>query len=143
MSLTEPKSGSLERVTIPSDLSLLSEVIQGILRPAAAMGYSEDAIFGLNLALEEALANAVKHGNKKDPTKRVHICHCVSPQQAYIAVRDEGEGFDPRAVPDPTQEENLEKPCGRGIMLIRAYMDEVDFNESGNEVRMLLKVNKP
>ncbi len=142
MSLTEPNSEILQRTTIPSDLSIVSEVIQRILRPALDLGYSEDAIFGLNLALEEALANAVKHGNRKDPSKKVYIVHCVSPDQAYIAVRDEGEGFDPRNVPDPTQEENLEKPCGRGIMLIRAYMDEVDFNESGNEVRMLLKVHK-
>ena len=103
------------------------------------MGYSEGDQFAIKLALEEGLNNAIKHGNAYDPAKTVQVTFAVTPQQVDISITDEGQGFDPARVPDPTCDENLEKPCGRGIMLMRAYMDEVHYNPCGNQVRMVKK----
>jgi len=100
-------------------------------------GYCADAVFAVKLALEEALINAVKHGNRDDPAKTVTIEYDVDAREVRIAVTDEGEGFRPADVPDPTADENLECPTGRGIMLMRAYMDRVDYNRQGNSVRMV------
>ena len=89
----------------------------------------------LHLALEEGLANAVKHGNKLDPTKRVHV-ECELSEKGFfsIVIRDEGDGFDPNDVPDCTLPENLDKPSGRGLMLMRAFMDDIRYNDVGNQL---------
>jgi len=108
-----------------------------VLERVRQMGYDETARFAVRLALEEAINNAIKHGNRGDPAKAVEIVCSVTPERAEITVRDQGEGFDPASVPDPTAEENLQKPCGRGIMLMRAYMDEVRYNAKGNAVTLL------
>jgi serine/threonine-protein kinase RsbW len=134
--------GSETSVCIPSDLSAIEPVIQSILNELQKNNYSHDAIFATHLAVEEALANAIKHGNKKDPDKQVFIRFQVDGERAFIAVRDEGEGFKPDDVPDPTADENIEKTSGRGIMLMRTYMSEVSFSQQGDEVRMV-KVNEP
>src|SRR5205085_10792467 len=93
-------------------------------------------IFSIRLALEEALVNAIKHGNQLDRAKRVHISYRLLIDRFEIHITDEGPGFDPTDVPDPTAVENLERPCGRGLMLMRHYMTEVAFNERGNSVIM-------
>lgn len=121
---------------IPSDLIAARDVVGELLEQAQAAGYSEGVCFAIRLALGEALINAVKHGNRFDPAKKIKVCAEVSRRRASVSVADEGEGFDPAAVPDPTADENLEKPCGRGIMLMRTYMDEVVYNPRGNEVRI-------
>lgn len=100
-------------------------------------GYDEAAAFAVKLALEESLNNAIKHGNELDPQKTITIEYQVDGTQVKVAVADQGLGFDPAAVPDPRADENLEKPCGRGIMLMRAYMDEVCYNMCGNRVEMV------
>jgi len=96
--------------------------------------YDESAVFGIKLALEEALTNAVRHGNGCDPSKKVTVRYAVNGTKAVIAVRDEGPGFNPDELPDPTCPERLSMPCGRGVMLIRAYMDEVEYREGGREI---------
>jgi len=88
----------------------------------------------MRLALEEALVNAIKHGNGMDPNKQVHVTCQVDEVQARVTIRDEGTGFDPCDVPDPTDDDNLEKPGGRGIMLMRAFMTEVSYASDGKEV---------
>src|SRR5262249_31303404 len=93
-------------------------------------------IFGIRLALEEALVNAIKHGNNMDRAKTVRISYRVARDRFDIVITDQGPGFDPADVPDPTAVENLERPCGRGLMLMRHYMSEVAFLDSGNAVRM-------
>jgi serine/threonine-protein kinase RsbW len=100
-------------------------------------GYSADVCFAIRLALEEALINAIKHGNRFDPHKRIRILAEVGDRRTAITIEDEGEGFRPEALPDPTADENLEKPGGRGIMLMRAYMDQVTYNQRGNQVVMV------
>ncbi|HEV8060945.1 MAG TPA: ATP-binding protein [Gemmataceae bacterium] len=98
--------------------------------------FTEKEIFGIQLAVEEALVNAMKHGNNLDKSKKVHIAYGVSPERFDIRIMDEGPGFDPEEVPDPTAVENLERPCGRGLMLMRHYMSEVSFGPRGNAVLM-------
>ena len=108
---------------------------QAVIKAAGALPKEHQQTF--LSALEEALSNAIRHGNRFDANKKITVSSCVGAEQTAITVADEGEGFDPGAVPDPTVDENLEKPCGRGIMLMRAYMDEVMYNKAGNEVRMV------
>ena len=128
-----------ETKVIPTNMQAARQLAEELLDKAQFTGYSEPALFAIRLALEEALVNAIRHGNKSDPGKSVTVCTEVDDKQATITITDEGNGFDPGIVPDPTADENLEKPCGRGIMLMRSYMDKVEFNERGNEVRMIKK----
>ena len=124
-------------VEVPNDLRRCKEPEQDILDDLIRCGYDRDTTFGIKLAFEEAIINAVKHGNGSDPSKCIVIRYHVDPGRAVIMVRDEGNGFRPDTIPDPTTTENLERPDGRGIMLIQSYMTEVRFNTTGNEVWML------
>jgi serine/threonine-protein kinase RsbW len=108
-----------------------------LLEEVARFGYTEAATFAIKLALEEAINNAIKHGNRYDPNKVVDLTFQVGPDKAVVTVTDQGDGFDPGSLADPTADENLEKPTGRGVMLMQAYMDEVRFNEKGNQVLMV------
>jgi serine/threonine-protein kinase RsbW len=127
----------LEKRVIPSDVKAARRAAEEILVHVQACGYGEDVCFAIRLALEEALINAIKHGNRFDHAKHIVVSADVAPDRTAITVADEGTGFTPGDVPDPTVDENLEKPCGRGIMLMRHYMDEVEYNQRGNEVRMV------
>jgi serine/threonine-protein kinase RsbW len=99
-------------------------------------GYGEACTFAVRLALEEALVNGFRHGNKGDASKSVTVrCH-VDAGLMQLEVQDEGEGFNPETVPDPTAEENIEIPSGRGIMLMRAYMTSVEYVPPGNCLRI-------
>src|SRR5262249_44425463 len=98
--------------------------------------YSAHDIFSIRLALEEALVNAIKHGNQMDRSKSVRIAYRITHERFDVWVFDEGPGFDPGDVPDCTAAENLERPCGRGLMLMRHYMSEVGYNAAGNAVYM-------
>jgi serine/threonine-protein kinase RsbW len=97
---------------------------------------TDQELFSIRLALEEALVNAIKHGNQMDRTRKVSISYRFLPDRFEIHIADEGAGFDPREVPDPTAVENLERPCGRGLMLMRHYMTVVEYNHRGNSVFM-------
>ncbi len=119
---------------VASDLREVCAPKQSILTELQRCGYGEEAVFAMKLALEEALTNAVKHGNRGDPKKKVIVRFAVSPEKAVVVVRDEGGGFLPDDVPDCTSPDRLPVPNGRGIMLIRAYMDEVCYRDHGREV---------
>jgi serine/threonine-protein kinase RsbW len=123
-------------LAIPSDSAEARRIQEEIERQLKACHFSEHEIFSVKLALEEALVNAIKHGNQLDHTKKVHIAYDIKPERFDILITDEGCGFDPAEVPDPTAVENLERPCGRGLMLMRYYMNEVSFNTTGNSVFM-------
>jgi serine/threonine-protein kinase RsbW len=123
-------------VVIPSDPALARQIQDEIERQLKTTLFSEKEIFSIKLALEEALVNAIKHGNQFDRNKKVHIAYDVRPERFDICITDEGAGFDPAEVPDPTAIENLERPCGRGLMLMRHYMTEVSFGTGGNSVAM-------
>ena len=103
------------------------------------MLFRSDALFAVRLCLEEALVNAFRHGNRLEPSLVVKFQASIGPDVCVFEVQDEGEGFDPGGVPDPTADENLEIPSGRGIMLMRAYMSEVEYLEPGNRLRMVFR----
>jgi serine/threonine-protein kinase RsbW len=103
-----------------------------IVAAMAEFVYPNKDVFAVRLALEEALVNAVKHGNRGDPGKEARLRYHVNPDYVLMEVEDEGSGFDPAAVPDPLAPENLERPSGRGLFLIRRYMTWAQHNAAGN-----------
>jgi serine/threonine-protein kinase RsbW len=122
---------------IPSGYAEGRRVQQAIMDRIEQSGFSTQEVFAIKLALEEALINAIKHGNRLDPTKKVHVEASVKPGEAEIIIEDEGPGFARHHVPDPRLDENLEKCSGRGILLIEAYMSEVEWSKDGRRVRMI------
>ena len=125
---------SKHEVTIPSDTAAGQAVQERIIRRLEELEYGEHDLFGIRLAIEEALVNAIKHGNRLDPAKMVRIVWRIDSTRVRIEIEDEGTGFDPGEVPDPTADENLERPCGRGIHLMRAFMNTIEYNARGNRV---------
>jgi len=121
---------------IASDTVEGREVVARILAALEREEWAEHDVFAVHLAIEEALVNAIKHGNHRDPDKVVLVLCRLAKDRVQIRITDEGDGFNPEAVPDPTDEENLEVPSGRGLMLMRCYMNSVCFNRRGNEVSM-------
>lgn len=107
-----------------------------VVRRLEQCGWNSRDIFGVHLSLEEAVVNAIKHGNREDPGKQVHVICKVAQDRFWILVEDEGPGFDPCKVPDCTLDENLDKPSGRGLMLMRNYMTAIEYNDQGNRVVM-------
>lgn len=121
-------------VTIPSDTAAGQEVQERIIASLEGLNYPPRDVFGVRLALEEALVNAIKHGNRMDPNKTVLVGCQIGEELVRIEIEDQGAGFKPEDVPDPTDDDNLERPCGRGIMLMKAFLDVVLYNEVGNKV---------
>ncbi len=124
-------------LVIPSDLNAAWNAQQKIMDEVKIHAFSEQVVFAIRLALDEALNNAISHGNKRDPNKQVTIRYAVNQQGVTITVTDQGPGFDPKDVPDPTLEENITEPHGRGIMLMRAYMTKVSFTDAGRSVTLV------
>jgi serine/threonine-protein kinase RsbW len=135
LELLRPRARS-KKISISSIPGEARRAEDAILPALSARGYGERALFAVKLALEEAVINSIRHGNQLDPTKKVRIEFTLDDDKAVISVADEGKGFDPASVPDPTLEENLEITAGRGLVLMRAYMDKVEFNEKANKVTM-------
>jgi serine/threonine-protein kinase RsbW len=125
------------RFDIPSDFAHGRDVQQRIMDAVERHRFTENAAFAIKLALDEAMINAIKHGNKLDPSKRVKIEVEVSDTEADIVIHDQGEGFLREHVPDPTLEENLEKAGGRGILLIEAYMTRAEWSDHGRRLHMI------
>jgi serine/threonine-protein kinase RsbW len=125
------------KFTIDSDFDQGREVQSQIIQRIEQSGFSEHNLFAIKLALEEALINAIKHGNKLDPNKKVHIEARIDSTRAQITIEDQGPGFDRKSVPDPTADENLCKCSGRGILLIEAYMSSVKWSKNGRRVTLI------
>ncbi len=112
-------------------------LIEQTLSELRAMNrWSDRELFGIQLALEEAMINAVSHGNKRDKHKNVHFASYLSPDIVRFRVEDEGAGFNPDTVPDPTDAEHIEIASGRGVLLIRNFMSHVTYSERGNVLLM-------
>ena len=122
---------------LPSDLALMNGVLEYLQDRVAKLGLIKPDRSNLFVALDEAFVNAVKHGNKSDPTKLVRITAELTPQEASFTVEDEGEGFDITQIPDPCDPANLFRTSGRGVLLIYNIMDEVEYNAQGNRVKMV------
>ncbi len=121
---------------LPSDLELGRAAIEELMAALCAAGWEGMDLFRIQMALEEAVVNAIEHGNKRDLEKKVRLFFEVTPEKTRLLISDEGAGFDHRNVADPTTEELIDKPRGRGVMLMRELMNEAHFNEIGNEVTM-------
>lgn len=130
-------------IVVESKPSAVVEVCKQILPKLEANSFGKDDIFAVHLTLEEAFLNAVKHGNKMDPTKKVKVDYSVDSDKVEICITDEGNGFQPDAVADPRFGEGLYEPGGRGLLLMNSYMDTVKYNERGNSVYMLRYKEKP
>lgn len=129
------QDGPFELV-IASELEQVTHVQDQIAVHLQAHHFDDRDIFGIRLALAEALVNAIKHGNREDRRKKVHIQLHVRDDRVEIRIADEGPGFNPQQVADPLAEENLEQPSGRGLLLMRHYMSEVTYHPPGNRLTM-------
>lgn len=122
-------------VMIPSTAEAGQELLERIAGKIETLEtFSPHDAFGIRLALDEAIVNAIKHGNGFSPDKSVRVNCLIEDQFMRVEIEDQGPGFCLEDVPDPTEEENLERPCGRGIMLMRSFMSHVEYNETGNKV---------
>jgi serine/threonine-protein kinase RsbW len=127
---------------LPSRIEAIGEAAEAATDAARRLGFAEDALFGIDLAVREAVTNAVLHGNRSDESKPVEIGVAGTDDGLVLTVRDQGEGFDLGTVADPTAEENILKASGRGILFMRTFMDEVTWErptEGGTLVRMTKK----
>lgn len=132
-----PPHASVEVRHDRDEIDAIEDTIAGL---AEAMGYGKAQRFALRLAIEEALVNAFVHGHEHLPPETpVRVEYDVGAERVRVSVEDRGPGFTPDEVADPTLDENLEIPSGRGIVLIRAYMSEVRYNERGNRIEMTLR----
>ncbi len=130
-------------IVVESKSSAVIEVCKEILSKLEEHNFDKDDIFAVHLTVEEAFLNAVKHGNKMDPTKKVKIDYSVNTEKVEITITDEGAGFEPESVDDPRFGAGLYEPGGRGLLLMNSYMDIVKYNEQGNSVYMVRYREKP
>jgi serine/threonine-protein kinase RsbW len=121
---------------LPSELSAYHEFVEEVLGKLQQLGWSEGVLFGIHMALEESISNAIRHGNQGDLQKKVRVDCELEPHRFWVRVQDEGEGYSPDQVPDCRSEENLEQPGGRGLALIRAYMTTVQHSDCGSCLTM-------
>lgn len=121
---------------LPSDLEVGHAAIEELVTALEAAGWVGMDVFRIQMAIEEAVVNAIEHGNRRDPDKLVRMVFHVTPLKVTMVISDEGAGFDHRNLADATSEELLDKPRGRGVLLMRELMTEAIFNEVGNQVSM-------
>ena len=121
---------------IPSTPTDGKQIVDDLLAKLSELGWEEHDVFGIHLAVEEALVNAIKHGNQDNPEKFVDVILRLSSENFFVQVTDQGQGFNPSDVPDPTDEDNIDLPSGRGLMLMRSFMSLVEYNSAGNSVTM-------
>lgn len=140
--MSEPTAG---RVTLQlgSTMESVSEIEQTAEKMAAAAGFDEDAAFHITMAVREAAVNAVLHGNEYDPDKKVTATFEDNGKSLVFTISDQGKGLDPDSLPDPLAEENLMRGTGRGIFLIRSFMDEVHFRQLHPGTELTLIKHRP
>ena len=128
-------------IEIPSILENI-RMIESFIDNAKEEYQFDDGIYGnIMIAVTESVNNAIRHGNKLDPNKNVKLRLSLDESQITFFIEDEGEGFDYQNLPDPTAPENIEKPGGRGIFLMRHLADEVNFKEKGKQVELSFYMN--
>ncbi|MDR1492102.1 MAG: ATP-binding protein [Planctomycetaceae bacterium] len=141
--MSQPAQNKLESasvwrcdVSVSNQTDARERLAERLAEQMLLLEWAEKDVFDVQIAFEEALTNAVVHGNHSDPLKLVHVQCLVTAAEVCLSMRDEGTGFNPEDVPDPRHPDNLHTPSGRGIMLIRHFMDKVEFTPSGNVVTM-------
>jgi serine/threonine-protein kinase RsbW len=124
------------RETIPSELEHGRCVVDQVVQQLRNLGWPESDVFAVRMSLEEAVVNAIKHGNQFNPEKLVRIDCRIAPTEFRVDIEDEGAGFDPCSVPDCTADENLDKPSGRGLHLMKHFMTRIEYRKDGKRVLM-------
>jgi len=127
-------------LSLPSRIETVARAADAVAEFVTRSGISDEAAYGIDMAVREAVTNAVVHGNQQDEHKAVDLTLKSLPEAVEISVHDQGRGFNPEAVPDPTRDENILKTSGRGIFFMRCFMDEVSWSirpGGGTTVRML------
>jgi serine/threonine-protein kinase RsbW len=127
------------RLVLPSHVEAVADAAAAVAEFIRNCGVSDEAAFAIEMAVRESVTNAIVHGNQEDEGKSVELTLSCSRNELEIEVKDQGKGFDPATVADPTDPENLLKTSGRGIFLIRTFMDEVEWSarpEGGMALRM-------
>ena len=127
------------RLVLPSHIEAVADAAATVNDFMRNCGVSDESAFGIEMAVREAVTNAMVHGNQEDEAKSVEVIFNCHENELEVEIRDQGEGFDPAHVPDPTDPENLMKTSGRGIFLMRTFMDEIEWTnrpEGGTVVRM-------
>ena len=124
------------KVSIPSDTKKIKDVTTKIVKLLVDNNVSKSNIFDIRLSVEESVINAIEYGNKKDPKLTVDIEFSINKKEFEVSIEDQGRGFDYKALPDPTKEENILRFHGRGIYLIHSLMDKIEYNKKGNMVRL-------
>ena len=128
---------------LPSERGSSRIVLDELLAQLGRFGWEQSDIFGVHLAAEEAIVNAILHGNQLDPGKMVRVSCEVSSRQVRLRVTDEGPGFKPETVPDCTREDRLDMPGGRGLLLMRSFMTTIEYNDRGNSVLLEKDLDAP
>ena len=128
--------------TLDSTLDTVNSAEETASRMATEAGFDDEEVMKISMAVREAAVNAVLHGNAYDPNKKVTLNFERTPQDLVIVIRDQGKGLDASRIPDPLAPENLMKTSGRGIFLIRSFMDEVEIHptQTGTELKMIKHV---
>jgi len=136
------KSKIHQSIVVESTATAVLDICKTIMAELSTNGFSRDDVFAIHLALEEALTNSVKHGNKMDSSKKINIDYCIDAEKFEVTITDEGQGFNPSTIPDPRCGNNIYKADGRGLFLIHSYMDEVEFSNSGRSIHMVRRKGK-
>ena len=138
--MSDPIDGDLV-LEIPTDIQAIAGTVDYVMsRCLASQCHARKLNLNFRVGLTEALSNAMMYGNGHDPSKNVVVEVVMSQGCLQATVRDQGTGFDPTSVPDPTLPENLSRSCGRGLFLMRELLDEVSYNDRGNEVTLVLRL---
>jgi len=134
---SQPEDTNSESRTVKGSREAFDEIQDNVLARMIDFQYTETDLFSVRVAIEEALANALLHGHQGDKSLEIEVSWKVDGTSVEISVKDQGRGYDPNMVPDPTADENLTLPSGRGVAMMRSFMDEVLINERGNKVTMV------
>jgi serine/threonine-protein kinase RsbW len=140
LSTLRPPRETERRLLLDSTLDSVEVAETAVLKDAQAIGFEEEELHQLGMAVRESMVNAVVHGNRYNSRKKVHVSVIKALDRLTIVITDEGEGFDPNCVPNPLAEENLLRQSGRGLLLIQAFVDEFHVRcvqPRGTEVRMV------
>jgi serine/threonine-protein kinase RsbW len=131
----------IKELEIKSNPERIHEVEQFIEEIRDHLGFKDDVFGNVMVAVTEAVNNSIRHGNRGDLSKVVKIrCAALNPYRIMMAVEDEGNGFDPNELPDPTAPENVLRESGRGVFLMRQLSDEISFQDSGRRVEMVFNI---
>jgi serine/threonine-protein kinase RsbW len=133
---TEKQTFTMEIISQPESINLVEKLIDEI---KTEFSIHEECYGNMLVAVTEAVNNAIQHGNKYDPAKKVQVAYEIEPDQIAFTISDQGHGFDYLNLPDPTDPENLEKPAGRGVFLMKHLADQIIFSENGRVVELYFK----